>query len=206
MISVALVEDQPDIRQAFSRLLDNAEGFQLVGAFPDAASALKNIPQLLPEVVLMDIDLPDQSGIECVRQLKAKLPDIEIIMLSVLYNDESIFESLKAGASGYLTKDVFPKKLFESIHDVKKGHAPMTGRIAKRVILYFNGLKKQPDYGLTKTERRILDMLCTGKSYKAIGESLFVSVNTVKFHLKSIYSKLQVSSRAEAILKMKGPL
>lgn len=204
MISVVLVEDQPDLRQAFTHLLENADGFHFSGAFSTAGAALKGIPKLRPEVVLMDINLPDQPGIECVRQLKIEMPALEIIMLSVLTDDESIFQSLQAGASGYLTKDVFPKKLFEAIQDVTKGHAPMSGRIARRVVQYFNGVKNKPDYGLTKTEKRILDMLCTGKSYKAIGENLFVSVNTVKFHLKSVYSKLQVSSRAEAILKMKG--
>jgi len=203
MISVVLVEDQPDIRQAFTRLLENAADFQFLGAFSTRATALKQIPSLAPQVVLMDINLPDGSGIECVFQLKKELPKLEIIMLSVLTDDQSIFESLQAGASGYLNKDVFPQKLFEAIHEVKRGHAPMSGRIARRVVQHFNKLKKKDDYGLTKMEQRILDMLCTGKSYKAIGEGLFISVNTVKFHLKSIYSKLQVSSKSEAILKMK---
>lgn len=199
-ITVAIVDDKRDIREGLQLIINHAEGFRCVATYSDGESALENLPKVKPDVVLMDIGLPKMSGIECVKQLKDIAPEIEIIMLTVHADNDYIFESLRAGAVGYLVKNIFPSKLLNSIKEVKNGGSPMSSSIARKVVSSFNSFSK-PAANLTKREKEVLDLLCQGKSYKVIADDLFISPDTVRYHLKNIYKKLQVNSKYEAVIK-----
>ena len=200
MISVVIVDDKRDIREGLQNLLNMSEGFRCTRTYGDAESAIKGISMFPPDVVLMDIELPEMSGIECVRILKQKIPDLDIIMLTAYTDDKYIFEALKAGAYGYLTKNIFPSKLLSAIREVRRGGSPMSSLVARRVVNSFNNIKSpMPD--LSGREKEVLRLLCEGQSYRDIAKKLFVSTNTVRFHLKNIYKKLQVNSRHEAVVK-----
>ena len=200
MITVTITDDKRDIRDGIQIMLEKAEDIKCIGVFEDGKSSVEGNLQLQPDVAIMDIGLPDTSGIECVRVLKQNLPELDIIMLTVKSDDESVFKSLKAGACGYLTKNVFFSKLASAIREAREGGAPMSSVIARRVVSSFNSFKN-PTYDLTEREQEVLRLLCQGKSYKVIAEALFVSTNTVNYHLKNIYSKLHVNSKAEAMFK-----
>ncbi len=199
-IQVAIVDDKRDIREGLQLILDNSEGFECVATYSDGESAVKSLPTIKPDVVLMDIGLPKMSGIDCVKILKDISPEIEMIMLTVHADEDSIFESLRAGAVGYLVKNIFPSKLLNSIKEVKNGGSPMSSSIARKVVSSFNSFR-QPAANLTKRETEVLDLLCKGKSYKVIADELFISPDTVRYHLKNIYKKLQVNSKYEAMMK-----
>jgi DNA-binding NarL/FixJ family response regulator len=203
MITVTITDDKRDIRDGVQIMLEKADDIECIGAFEDGESSIVGNLRLRPDVVLMDIGLPDMSGINCVKELKKELPKLDIIMLTVKSDDESIFKSLKAGASGYLTKNVSFFKLASAIREAREGGAPMSSVIARRVVSSFNSFKN-PTYNLTEREQEVLSLLCLGKSYKDIAETIFVSTNTVNYHLKNIYSKLHVNSKAEAIVKASG--
>lgn len=196
-IHIALVEDDNEIRQTLNLILDGSPGFSCKYAFPDGESALASIGKLPIDIVLMDIDLPGKSGIEVTRKIKAENPNLDIIMLTVQSDDDSIFESLCAGASGYLLKDTSPSELLVHIRGVYDGGAPMSSQIARRIINSFRVI----DNPLSDRETEILKMLSRGMNYKEIAEELFLSPHTVKTHIKNIYSKLHVGNRAEAIYK-----
>jgi len=204
MIKVAIVEDKRDIREGWQLILEAADGFECVATYSDGESAVEGLPVEQPDVVLMDIGLPKMSGIDCVKILKDIAPEIDIIMLTIQADETSIFESLRAGAVGYLVKNVFPSKLLNSIKEVKNGGSPMSSSIARKVVSSFNSFRK-PAANLTKREQEVLDLLCKGKSYKVIADELFISPDTVRYHLKNIYKKLQVNSKYEAVIKaLKG--
>ncbi|MFK7949800.1 MAG: response regulator [Saprospiraceae bacterium] len=199
-IQVAIVDDKRDIREGLQLILDNSDGFECVATYSDGESAVKGLPTVKPDVVLMDIGLPKMSGIDCVKILKDISPEIEMIMLTVHADEDSIFESLRAGAVGYLVKNIFPSKLLNSIKEVKNGGSPMSSSIARKVVSSFNSFR-QPAANLTKRETEVLDLLCKGKSYKVIADDLYISPDTVRYHLKNIYKKLQVNSKYEAMVK-----
>jgi DNA-binding NarL/FixJ family response regulator len=200
MISVAIVDDHRDIREGLQNILNTAEGFRCVGTYGDAESAIEGILDIQPDVVLMDVDLPEMSGIECVKILKRALPELNVIMLTDYTEDKYIFQSLRAGAYGYLSKSIFPSKLLNAIREVHQGGAPMDAHIARRVVTSFNKIRNAiPD--LSDRERDVLYLLCEGRSYKDMAKKLFVSPNTIRFHLKNIYKKLDVNSRHEAVIK-----
>lgn len=203
MITVTITDDKRDIRDGVQIMLEKADDIECIGAFEDGKSSIDGNLKMKPDVALMDIGLPDISGINCVKELKRELPKLDIIMLTVKSDDESIFKSLKAGACGYLTKNVSFFKLASAIREAREGGAPMSSGIARRVVTSFNSFKN-PTYNLTEREQEVLSLLCLGKSYKVISETLFVSTNTVNYHLKNIYSKLHVNSKAEAIVKASG--
>lgn len=205
-IKVALVEDNPDEREALSYILKGSPGFQCVGTFSTGEEALARIPGLCPNVVLMDIHLPGISGIECIRALKAKAPALRIMMLTVFEDHDRIFQSLRAGASGYLLKKTPPAKLLEAIEELHQGGAPMSSPIAFQVVAAFQeplqnsgGLES-----LTQREQEILNLLNQGFLYKEIADRLGISIGTVRTHISRIYDKLHVRSRAEAMIKL-GP-
>lgn len=200
MISVTIVDDKRDIREGLSNLLNMAEGFRCLSTYADAESAIKGIKAVHPDVVLMDIDLPEMSGIDCVKILKRDLPNLDVIMLTAYTDDEYIFQALKAGAYGYLTKNIFPSKLLNAIREVRRGGSPMSTYVARRVVSSFSSFAN-PLTSLSDREREVLNLLCNGDSYRDIAKKLFVSTNTVRFHLKNIYKKLQVNSRHEAVVK-----
>ncbi len=200
MISVVIVDDQRDIRDGMRKIVDRADGFWCLATYSDAESAIQGILCHPPNVVLMDIHLPDMTGIECVRQLKRQIPELNVIMLSSFSEDQYVFESLQAGAYGYLTKNIFPSKLLAAIREVTEGGAPMDAAVARMVVSSFNGAR-QPFPDLSTREQDVLHLLCEGRSYKDMAGKLFVSPNTIRFHLKNIYKKLEVRSRHEAVVK-----
>lgn len=197
-ISVAIVEDDNDIRQLLTLIIDGSPGYSCKQSYGDCETAIKEIPKNPPNVVLMDIDLPGISGIEGIKILKPQLPDIDFIMLTIHENDDSIFNSMCAGASGYLLKDTPPTTLLNAIKEACDGGAPMSASIARRVIRSFQKPTNSP---LTQRETEILQKLCDGDNYKVIAEALFISGDTVRAHIKNIYKKLHVHSRAEAVKK-----
>lgn len=205
MIRVAIVEDHAKARSGLGLLVDGTEGFQLVASCANAAQALRLLPAERPDVVLMDIKLPDLSGVECVRQLKRLLPGTQFLMVTAFADDDLLFESLKAGASGYLLKRTAPARLLEAITEVTQGGSPMTGSLARRLVEFFRGdaARITPLVGLTSREQEILRLLAEGRRYKEIAETLAVSYDTVRAHIRSIYDKLRVHSRAEAVARLR---
>jgi DNA-binding NarL/FixJ family response regulator len=203
IIHVAIVDDDELQRNSLRWLIDDTEGYSCTGAYKNCAEAKKGISETLPDVVLMDIGLQGSSGIECVESLKKDFPELQIIMQTVYSDDEKIFESLRAGAVGYLLKKTPTQKLLQAISDASEGGAPMTGEIARKVMLYFQQPKKEKIQEiLSDREIDVLKALTKGHSYQAIAELLFISVNTVRFHIRNIYEKLHVNSRSEAVAKV----
>jgi len=203
-ISVVIVEDQEDIRTGLAMIINFSEGFECVATFSDGTSALKGIPVIRPDVALMDIDIPGIDGIHVISALKSELPQTQFMMLTVFEDDEKIFQSLKAGANGYLLKKTSPTKLIEAIRDVYEGGSPMNSQIASKVVAYFQKKpeNKANDYNLTKREYEILELISKGYRYKEISDSLCVSMDTVRTHIRNTYEKLHVSSKVEAINKV----
>lgn len=205
MTSVVIVEDVKEIREGLKLLIGSHEGFECHYAFSSGEEALAAIPKLKPDVVLMDIHLPGMTGIECIRQLKPLCVNTLFIMSTVYEDDENIFESLKAGASGYLLKKTSPAKILEAIREVTDGGSPMSGQIARRVISSFQK-KDSIDASelLTNKEKEILKALAKGLRYKEVAASMNISIETVRSHARNIYEKLQVQSRTEALNKIYG--
>jgi len=203
-ISVGIIDDSDPIRESLQALLHAAEGFECTYCFASCEEALAEKESTVPDVVLMDINLgTGMSGIEGVRQFKQRCPGIDIIMLTVYDDDAKVFEALCAGATGYQLKNTPPEKLIEAINEVHAGGAPITSSIARRVLTLFTQIAPVPaaDFQLTRREKEILQHLVSGSSYKGIAHDLFVSIDTVSSHVKSIYQKLQVHSKSEAVLK-----
>ncbi len=205
-INVAIVEDNKDIREGLVYLIKASEGFICTASFSNAEDALAELPGSNVDVVLMDINLPGKSGIECVAELKHLRKDILIIMLTIFEDEDNIFKSLQAGASGYVLKKISPAQLIEAIKDVNNGGSPMSSQIARKVVAAF---QKKPgeinsEENLSNRENEILSYLSKGYRYKEIAEKLFISIETVRTHIRNIYEKLQVHSRTEALLKVKN--
>jgi DNA-binding NarL/FixJ family response regulator len=199
--TVIVVEDDNGLREQLMKILNSAAGIRCIGACPSAEEALRLIPAKKPDVVLMDIRLPGMSGIDCVVELRQILPALQIIMLTVYEDSESIFRALKAGAAGYLVKSSPPAKLLEAIVDVSKGGAPMSSPIARKVVQHFHhvGPAPAPAQELSPREREVLDLLSSGYIYKEIGDKLGISSETVRTYVKNICEKMHVRSRLEAV-------
>jgi DNA-binding NarL/FixJ family response regulator len=204
MIKVAIVEDDARIRKVVTEVLDSAKDCQCVGAFADGATAVAKLPPLAPDVILMDINLPDLSGVECVARISPQLPGAEIIMLTVYQDPETIFRALAAGAHGYLVKPVMPKNLLEAIREIRSGGVPMSPGIAREVVDFFRREPAKPasnatveDAGLGLREQQVLKLLVDGLSYKEIAGELGITSNTVGTYVRRIYEKLHVRSRRE---------
>ncbi len=202
-IRVAIIEDDDWIRETLAAQLRDTDGFACAGSYRTGEEALERIPLNLPDVVLMDINLPKMNGIECVRQLKLLAPSVQILMLTVYEDSDKIFNSLLAGASGYLLKRTPRAEILEAIADVYHGSSPMTGHIARKVVQYFNqrGHNDSEIEKLSKREHEVLDHLAQGVPYKEIADVMSLSIDTVRIHIKGIYSKLHVHSRGEAVAK-----
>ncbi len=199
IIHVAIVEDDDEIRQTLALIINGTPGYHCKHTFIDCESANKELPNLYVNVVLMDIELPGISGIDGIKQLKPQMPNTDFIMLTIKQDDNSIFDSLCAGASGYLMKDTPPSELLRSITEVYKGGSPMSTNIARKVIQSFQ--VNTPPSPLSGRETEILQLLCKGMNYRSIADQLYLSAHTVKSHIKNIYKKLHVNSRAEAVSK-----
>jgi len=197
IIHVSIVEDDDEIRKTLALIIGGTPGFYCKHTFIDSESAIKELPGLYVNVVLMDIELPGISGIDGIKKLKPQMPDTDFIMLTVKQDDESIFDSLCAGASGYLIKDTPPSELLKSISEVYKGGSPMSTNIARKIVQSFQ-IPTMPS-PLSERETEILKLLCDGMNYRSIAENIFLSPHTVKTHIKNIYKKLHVNSRAEAV-------
>ena len=202
-VRIGIVEDQAGVAESLKKLINRAGGFQVIGIYPDGETALEQIPRQKPDLVLMDIGLPGISGIECVRSLKAMLPSLPIIMLTVYDEGDYLFDSLKAGASGYLLKRTTGEKLVEAIAEARLGGVPLTRQMAGKMARYFQQLGAiTSEMGtLTKREREILAMLGEGFRYKEIANRLGIAIETVREHTHNTYQKLHVSSRTEAVVK-----
>lgn len=197
LIAVSIVEDDDEIRESLALLIEAAPGFCCLNTYRDCESAIAGVPHDLPEVVLMDIALPGMSGIEGVARLKEVAPDVDVIMLTIHKDNDLVFRSLCAGATGYLVKNTKPEKILEAIREVHDGGAPMSSNIARMIVSSFRRTTASP---LTPRETEVLAQLCKGQSYKMIADTLFVSEQTVHFHIKNIYQKLQVHSKSEAVI------
>lgn len=196
VITTAVVEDDRGSREALRAVLSEADGFCCTGAFGSAEEAIGMLPELLPDVVLMDIQLPGRSGIETIELLKETMPGTDFIMLTVLDDEESVFGSLCAGAAGYLLKDSSVTDILDAIRTVHHGGSVITPGIARLII---DSFRPQSAPGLSTRESEVLRRLCDGENYRSIAEALFISSNTVKAHIKRIYGKLHVHTRAEAV-------
>lgn len=199
-ITVAVVEDDVSIREALVNWLRKADGFTLVGEFPDAESAVANFARLKPNVALVDINLPGQSGIECIRTLKPLLPETQFVMLTIYEDATHIFDALAAGATGYLLKDTPRQALIAALIQVHAGGSPMTSNIARKVVQAFQSEPKSKSVEqLSKRESEVLALLAQGYLYKEIASAIGTSVSTVNSYIRRIYEKLQVQSRGQAV-------
>ncbi|HEV8483378.1 MAG TPA: response regulator transcription factor [Blastocatellia bacterium] len=203
VIRVAIIEDQRDIRECLTFLVNGTEGYSCTGSYRTMEEALEKIGHQLPDIVLSDIGLPGMDGIEGIRVLKERHPTLLVLMLTVYDDDERIFDAMCAGASGYLLKKTPPARLIESLREAVQGGAPMSPEVARRVIALFREIRppERADYELTPHETRLLKLFVEGHNYKTAAAELGVSVNTVNFHVRSIYEKLQVHTRSEAVAK-----
>jgi DNA-binding NarL/FixJ family response regulator len=208
-ITVSIVEDSEQLRSTLARMIGRAEGFQCLGDYGTAEDALEAIPKNPPNVVLMDINLPGMNGVECVRKLKQLTPGTQVVMLTAYEDTENIFNSLAAGASGYLLKRSKSAEILEAIRDVQNGGSPMTTHIARKVVQSFQAsaaavapaTAAEPSEELSPREQEVLDLLSQGFMYKEISDKLGISFETVRTYIRRIYEKLHVRTRTEAVAK-----
>ena len=203
MITVSIVDDEKELRQSMEAFINGSPGFRCVSAYHSGEAALKHLPQDRPDVVLMDIHLTGMSGIECVQRLKAMVPAMQIMMLTVYEDTDQIFRALSAGASGYMLKRLTPVKLLEVIREVHEGGSPMSGPIARKVVASFQraGWTDDNQTLLSSREQMVLDCLTKGLTYKQTADQLNIKIPTVRSYLRRIYEKLHVQSRTEAVAK-----
>ncbi len=202
-ITVAIVEDNDKIREGLGVLINASPEFSCTATYETAEEALRRIPRSRPDVVLMDIGLPGMSGIECVEELKSKAPGVQVMMLTVYEDDDRVFKSLVAGATGYVLKNTMPAQLLEAIRDLHNGGSPMSNGIARKVVNAFKdmGTSSKELENLSEREVEVLSLVAKGYRDREVAEKFFISVETVRKHLRNIYQKLHVRSRTEAVLK-----
>jgi DNA-binding NarL/FixJ family response regulator len=215
-IRVAVVEDDARLRRAFVDVLESSADCRSVGAFATGTDAVKRIPALEPDVVIMDVNLPDSTGVEYIAALSKKIPNAQILIVTVYQDPETTFEALAAGAHGYLVKPVMPDRLLEAIREVREGGVPMTRTIARKVIQAFRDRKPEaeatpskaasadPEGVLAPREQQVLELLCEGCYYKEIAKKLGISISTVGTYVKRIYEKLHCTNRWEVVAKSRG--
>jgi DNA-binding NarL/FixJ family response regulator len=201
--TIAIVEDNANIRRSLKEWVDSAPGYRCICECGDAETALKEVPRLKPDVVLMDIHLPGETGIACTARLKILMPELQIIVVTVYRDRDLLFQALKAGACGYLLKRSTPEELLRAIAEVRSGGAPMTGEIARMVVETFQkpAIETPARSELSAREMEILDLVAKGLTNKEISPKLNISYDTVRAHLRRIYEKLHVRSRTEAVMK-----
>jgi DNA-binding NarL/FixJ family response regulator len=198
---ICIVEDKPDLREAMNMMIQLTERYTLGGSFANGEEALKKIPGIMPHVVLMDINLPGASGIQCVNVLKAQFPEMLFLMCTAYEDDHKIFDSLKAGASGYILKTEGPQHIIEALDDMIAGGSPMSSSIARKVVASFTSFAKANAIieSLSDREKMVLDHLAKGLIGKEVADALNISWGTVRKHVQNIYKKLQVNTRVEAV-------
>ena len=205
-ISIAIVEDLDVVRNGLKDFISLNTDFLVVGAFKTGEEALQKLPEIRPDIVIMDINLPGMNGIECIRQVKDKSPSTQFMMFTVYENDEKVFEALKAGASGYLLKNTGLLQIAESVQELHEGGSPMSANIARKMVNLFRDTDKKTPFLdlLSNREKEILQLLAKGLLYKEIAEQLNITTGTVRIHIHKIYEKLHVQNRTEAINKAFG--
>ncbi len=204
MITVCIVEDDNELRKSIEGIIEKSADCSLLKGFSNAEDFLQNLNNIHPDVVVMDIELPGMNGISCVKVAKEKYPAIQFVMFTIFDDDESVFQSLCSGATGYLLKNSLPERIISGIVEIHVGGSPMSPQVARRVIEQFSINKKPAKeiFMLSQREREILDLLAKGFRYKEIADKLFISVETVRTHIRNIYEKLQVNSRTDALNKV----
>lgn len=201
-LKIGIVEDDKRIREGMAILINGSEGFSCIDTFESAEEAIKNIPKLNLDVVLMDIHLPLKTGIDCIEELVPICPQTQFIMFTSFEDTELVFKALKAGATGYLTKTTQPSKILDALMEVHKGGSPMSSHIARKIVSSFHSNETNSELKkLSEREKEILNLLSKGYRYKEIADQLFLSTETIRTHIRNIYEKLQVNSRTEAINK-----
>jgi DNA-binding NarL/FixJ family response regulator len=205
-ITVSIVEDLSEVRVSLENLIKDSTEFLLLSTYPNAEAAQKGIPTEQPQIVIMDINLPGISGIDCIRSIKMDCRDTQFMMYTIFEDDDKVFEALEAGASGYLLKKTPKEKIVDALKELHEGGSPMSTQIARKVIKSFqqkNQLSEESNL-LTPKEKEVLELLSKGFLYKEIGEKLNISMNTVKQHIHKTYLKLHVSNRTAAVIKVYG--
>ncbi|TMI94512.1 MAG: response regulator transcription factor [Bacteroidetes bacterium] len=201
-IKVSIVEDLAEVREGLAELVSSDRELSVIGSFGDAESAVDKLPKLQADIVIMDINLPGMSGIDCIRSVKEKCPDTQFMMFTVYENDEKVLQALQAGATGYLLKRTEPQRILESIKELNQGGSPMSSNIARKVLNIFLHEKKITKKEiLSNRENEVLELLAGGLLYKEIADKLFISHGTVRQHIHNIYEKLHVNNRTEAVNK-----
>lgn len=205
-ITLAIVEDLDEVRDGLKNFISLSSDFKILDIFKTAEEAVHDIPTLKPDIVIMDINLPGMNGIECIKEIKNKIPNTQFMMFTVYENDEKVFEALKAGASGYLLKNTGLVQLIESLKELHNGGSPMSANIARKLVTLFRNEQKEASKLeiLSSRENEILQLLTKGLLYKEIADQLAISVSTVRQHIHHIYEKLHVQNRTEAINKAFG--
>lgn len=207
MIGVSIVEDMKDINDSLKRMLETATGFLCLSTYNNAEDALKDLPQINPDIVLMDINLPGMSGIDCIKKIKSICPQMQFMMFTIYEDSEQVFDALAAGASGYLLKKTPKEKILEALQELYEGGSPMSAHIARKVVSHFQKRKEEDqskDTQLTSREKEVLELLSKGYLYKEIGDKLNITTGTVRQHIHKIYEKLHVQNRTEALNKFYG--
>ena len=204
MIKILIYEDSSQLREGLTMLLNGSDGFEVVGAYRNCNQVEDEVLAWKPDVILMDIDMPGTNGIEGLKRIREIDNDVKIVMLTVFDDNKNVFESIKSGASGYLLKKTPPSKLIEYIVDAYNGGAPMTSSVAAQVLQMFSNVQRTTSgeqYNLSEREKQVLQLLVSGYSYKMIAAEMFISIDTVRSHIKKIYEKLHVNSKSEAVAK-----
>ena len=202
LITVCIVEDQNEIRNGLAAIINMTDGFRVLQSFGNGEEAMEILPQLRPDIVIMDINLPGINGIECIKQVRKKNPSIQFMMFTIYENSDTVFEALEAGAAGYLLKNSSPSKITESLQELYLGGSPMNADIAKKLVVRFQKqVSPRTTFHLTPKEQQILDLMAKGYLYKEIADQLNNTINTIKQHIRNIYEKLHVQNKAEAINK-----
>ena len=203
IIRVAIVEDDPVVAELTGELIDETDGMACCGIFASAEVAVERLANTCPDVVLTDINLPGNTGIECVREMTPVLPETDFVMFTVFEDNDNLFDALAAGASGYLLKRSEPAEVVDAIRSVRRGESPMSGSIARKVVTHFHKMEsaRKETEVLSSREKEILDLLSEGLLYKEIAEKLGIKIPTVNCHIRNIYDKLHVHSRSQAVAK-----